>query len=525
MYRLNEQQTALVEEARQLADKQIAPHADAVDAQSRFPREAIEALAKSGFFGLTLPAEYGGKGQGLRVACAVLDEIAQRCASTAMIYLMHLSGCSCYVAAPQASEPVMRAAAAGKHLSTLAWSEKGSRSHFWAPVSQAAQNNGHVILNAQKSWVTSAGEADGYVVSTRTPGGTAPTDSMLYLVMKGDTGMQISGAWSALGMRGNASSPMSFENCAIPATRALSETGKGFNMMLEVVLPWFQLCNAAISVGLAEAAVRATTAHLTGKRFEHLNSALADLPNLRARLAQMRIETDRARAHLVSVIDAVEQPGPATMLFVLESKAAAAESAIRVTDIGMQACGGAAFSRHLSLERNFRDARAATVMAPTTGAKDSPQATLLPIHLLQQHGLIAGRDFTIRRFDVLVGKHGDHIGGELEALHSLQKGESAACVALDLNWERWQADGTADPRQIIVLATTQPFDHCNFTVLESFPQADEERWKRVLFMMRYDNPAYREMMDMEGLKAWLPGRTAGYANLTEAVQQQKFFEK
>jgi len=172
--------------------------------------------------------------------------------------------------------------------------------------------------------------------------------------------------------------------------------------------------------------------------------------------------------------------------------------------------------------RSLGDLRGKTL---ATGAKDSPQATLLPLHLMQQHGLIAGKDFTVRRFDVLVGKHGDHVGGEMEALRNLQKGESDACVALDLNWERWQADGTADPNQLTVLATTKPFDHCNFTVVSDFPREDEERWKRVLFMMSYDNPAHREMMDMEGLKAWLPGRTTGYANLTEAVQQQNFFEK
>ncbi len=167
------------------------------------------------------------------------------------------------------------------------------------------------------------------------------------------------------------------------------------------------------------------------------------------------------------------------------------------------------------------DLRGKTV---ATGAKDSPQATLLPLHLLQNHGLRANEDFTLRRFDVMVGKHGDHVGGELDALHSLQEGISDACTVLDLNWQNWQADGTADPEAVVSLTTTQPFDHCNFTVLESFSTEEEERWKEVLFRMSYDNPEHREMMDMEGLKAWMPGRTSGYVPLTEAVEQQSFFE-
>lgn len=180
---------------------------------------------------------------------------------------------------------------------------------------------------------------------------------------------------------------------------------------------------------------------------------------------------------------------------------------------------------HLIVRRDggiesIADLRGKTV---ATGAKDSPQSTLLPLHMLQQRGLTPYQDFTVRRFDLLVGKHGDHIGGELEALRSLQRGESDACAVLDLNWERWQADGTADSVTLQSLATTPPFDHCNFTVLESFPQELEERWKQALFRMSYDNPAHREMMDLEGLQEWLPGRTSGYVALTEATRQQSFF--
>jgi ABC-type phosphate/phosphonate transport system substrate-binding protein len=159
-----------------------------------------------------------------------------------------------------------------------------------------------------------------------------------------------------------------------------------------------------------------------------------------------------------------------------------------------------------------------------TGAADSPQATLLPLHFLHEQGLEAGTDFDVRRFDVLVGKHGDHVGGELDALRSLAAGESDACAVLDLNWERWRTDGTADPKRLTVLATTPPFDHCNFTVLEGFPAEDERRWTEALFAMRYDDPAHREMMDLEGLKAWLPGRTSGYRALQAAVTEQQVFD-
>jgi ABC-type phosphate/phosphonate transport system substrate-binding protein len=160
----------------------------------------------------------------------------------------------------------------------------------------------------------------------------------------------------------------------------------------------------------------------------------------------------------------------------------------------------------------------------STGACDSPQATLLPIHHLATHGLVAGADFQVRRHDLLVGKHGDHIGGEREALRSLERGECAAAAVLDLNWERWSTDGTIDPARIGVLTTTGRFDHCNFSVLGRFPEEEARRWTEVLFRMRYDDPAHREMMDMEGLKAWLPGRTSGYADLEAACGEQKFFD-
>lgn len=159
------------------------------------------------------------------------------------------------------------------------------------------------------------------------------------------------------------------------------------------------------------------------------------------------------------------------------------------------------------------------------GAKDSPQATLIPLSYLQQHGLTPGKDVQVKRFDVLVGKHGDHVGGELEAFHSLSRGEVAACAMLDLNWQTWIQDGTIDPNDYKILATTDKFDHCVFTVRPDFPADLERQWLAVLFSMSYDNPKHREMMDMEGLKLWLPARTSGFGPLGDAVQTLRFFDE
>lgn len=157
------------------------------------------------------------------------------------------------------------------------------------------------------------------------------------------------------------------------------------------------------------------------------------------------------------------------------------------------------------------------------GASDSPQATLIPIEMLRKSGLTSNQDVMARRFDVLVGLHGDHIGGELDAFKCLQRGDAAASAMLDLNWERWTKDGTINGQEYSVLASTDPFDHCNFTVADDFDADREKAFLRVLFSMDYENPKHKEMMDMEGLKEWLPGRTSGYGPLQQAVDAQSYF--
>lgn len=354
--------------AQEIARGVLAPAANRNDREGRFSTEAVSALGQAGLLGLMLPAKVGGAGLGPKTFAAVTAALAEADASAAMVYLMHICASAAIAAArPSASvEPTLRDVAAGKCLCTLAFSEAGSRSHFWAPVSRARRNGAGVHISAKKSWVTSAGQANAYVVSSIAPEGSGPTASTLYLVPAKAVGLSVAGPWDGLGLRANASAPMTLEDCEVPAAFQLTEDGAGFQAMLEVVLPLFNLGTSAVALGLCRATVAATATHLKTARFEHLGQTLGEsLPTLRAQLAAMQIDTDGLAARIDDLVDHLEKPRETTLMRVLETKAAAGDVAIGVTSTAMRVCGGAAFSKHMSVERLFRDAHAGAVMAPT----------------------------------------------------------------------------------------------------------------------------------------------------------------
>ena len=342
----------------------VAPNAQETDRTGAFPHAGIDALGEAGILGLCSAAEVGGGGQGPRAAAEVVEGLATACASTAMIVMMHFSATAAIEAF--GPETVRREIAAGRHLSTLAFSETGSRSHFWAPLSSATADGDAVRLDAAKSWVTSAGEADSYVWSSRPVVGDGPMT--LWLVPRDAPGLRISGGFDGLGLRGNASFPVTADGVTIPAAGRLGDDGAGLDIALTTVLPWFLLCSASVSLGLMRAVTAETVAHVSAARLEHLGQSLAQQPGTRAEVARMQIQSDTTQSVIDDTLRAIENGREDATLRVLEVKAIAGENAIDVTDLAMKVCGGAAFRRELGVERRFRDARAARVMAPTTDA-------------------------------------------------------------------------------------------------------------------------------------------------------------
>lgn len=159
-----------------------------------------------------------------------------------------------------------------------------------------------------------------------------------------------------------------------------------------------------------------------------------------------------------------------------------------------------------------------------TGAIDSPQATLLALHHLQRSGLAPGRDFEVRRFDVGVGLHGDHIGGERDAAAALAAGEVDAACMIDGNHLLFTREGTLTSGATRVLTQTGLYDHCNMTVTDAGPRAAIARFGELLLAMDYGDAAVRPLLDLEGLKQWKPGRTNLYAALESAVDDLGFYD-
>jgi alkylation response protein AidB-like acyl-CoA dehydrogenase len=340
----------------------VAKHAAEVDG-GKFPREALDALGQAGLMGLVSSTDVGGKGLGLPQAVQVVERIARECGSTAMVVTMHY--CATAVLEAHGAKDVRQAIAAGKHLATLAFSEVGSRSQFWVPMSTATADGAEIALTARKSFATSARHADSYVWSSRPLAGTEL--SSLWLVPRTTAGIRVPEAgFDGIGLRGNDSSPITAEAARIPASNRLGHDGAGFGIMMGIVLPWFNVLSGSVSNGLMEAAVQRTAAHVAGTQFQHAGSSLADLPTIRAYVARMRIKTDQNKALIADTVVAIGANRADTMLRVLESKAAAGEAAAEVTDLAMRVCGGAAFRKEVGIERIFRDSRAALVMSPTT---------------------------------------------------------------------------------------------------------------------------------------------------------------
>jgi len=348
---------------RDLAQQEIAPAAAGVDRSAQFPAENLSALRETGVLGLLVPPEHGGVGGGLSELAEACEVVGSACASTGMVFLMHAVTTATIAAGggEHAAELLPRMAR-GEAIGTLAFSERGTGAHFYAPELRAERSDGRVIINGRKSFVTSGGHADVMLVLLQSDG-----DGLdCYAVEGAARGVRAEGRWEGLGMRGNSSVSVTFDNVSVDETAGIGTPGAAGDLVFGVVAPTFLAGLAGVNVGIAQAAVDAAVAHVTSRRYAD-GGALADVQAIQLALADMDLATRSARLLLRDAAALGDARDEAALVALMEAKVGCTDAGPRVTQQALEVCGGQGYTPALPIERHLRDARAGAVMAPTNG--------------------------------------------------------------------------------------------------------------------------------------------------------------
>lgn len=359
----------VVRRARAVAEEVLAPQAESVDRDARWPEEGMRALQATGLGGLVVPRSAGGLGMGLSGLAQVCEALGGACASTAISFGMH-NVAAAVIAAKATAEQVrdyLEPIARGQHLSTLALSEPGSGVHFYLPETRLSRVEDGLHIRGQKSFVTNGSHADSYVVSAvALDEETSIGEFSCVLVPRQADNLRWGPAWDGLGMRGNDARTLELADVAVPRRNLLGREGDQIWYFFHVVAPYFLVAMAGTYLGVATAALELARLHLGERRYSHRGSGLAQEPVLQHRLGVIWAQVARTRALVHYAAEAGDRGADDALPALCSAKAEVAECAVDVVNEVMTLLGGKGYGADSLVHRLLRDARAAHVMSPTT---------------------------------------------------------------------------------------------------------------------------------------------------------------
>jgi alkylation response protein AidB-like acyl-CoA dehydrogenase len=386
---------ALRTELKNIVNEVVRPNADRIDRNGVFPRENLTALARAGWNGVLIPKSLSGLGHDHVSFAIAAEEIGRACASTALVYVMHVGAVQTLVlyGSDDQKQRWLRPVRDGL-IGTYSTSEKASGGHWWFNFSQAKRDGAeHYLLDAEKSFTTSAGQADFYVFQTRSPDAKGATDITFFIVDGKLPGIKAS-PWEALGVHGNHSGPIAYKGVRVPARDRLGAEGGGKEIIYNGVSPVYLIGLAAAWHGVARGALAEVTTYALGTVHKDFNRRLADYQVLRQQLGEAKVLVESLgpwQRELAAQLDARQREGKPQgelLLALTELKVHAAEVANKVTRLALDVSGGYGYKRG-PLERAFRDARAAIAMGPSNNiAREWIGKSLvgLPLELFEAGG-------------------------------------------------------------------------------------------------------------------------------------------
>ncbi len=363
-FKLSEEHQMMKKLFREFADNEIAPHAEHIDKTGEFPRENLRKLATEGHMGIPIPEEWGGAGADFLTYMFCLEEISRACATTGVILAVHTSlgiYSILYHGTEEQKNKFVRPLSQGDMLGAFALSEPGAGSDAAALKTRARKEGDHYILNGNKVFITSAGEADVYVVFTtmdpekRTRGITA------FLVEKDSPGLLIGAKEKKMGLNGSATCELIFEDCRVPAENLLGEEGGGFKIAMSL-LDGGRIGIAAQGLGIAQAAFDAALQY--AKTREQFGRPISDFQAIQFKLADLATELEAARLLVYRAAFHKDKDLPCTREASM-AKVFATDLAMKAGIEAVQIYGGYGYSREYPVERYMRDAKVTQIYEGT----------------------------------------------------------------------------------------------------------------------------------------------------------------
>ena len=360
-FALSEEQEALREAVRALADDKIAPRAAEVDQTAEFPWDVYEALVKADFHAVHVPEEYGGAGADAIATAIVIEEVARACASSSLISAVNKLGTVPIMLAGSASlkERYLPPVARGDGMFSYALSEPEAGSDAAAMRTRAVRDGDRYVLNGVKRWITNAGISKFYTVMAVTAPSAGANGISAFVVEASDEGFSYGAPEHKLGIKGSPTRELYFDNCAIPADRLIGEEGEGFRIALRT-LDHTRITIAAQALGIAQGALDYALGYV--KERKQFGRPVADFQGLQFMLADMAMKLEAARQLTYAAAAKSDRAMAGERVedltfFSSACKCLASDVAMAVTTDAVQLLGGYGYVSDYPVERMMRDAK------------------------------------------------------------------------------------------------------------------------------------------------------------------------
>ncbi|MCO6480940.1 MAG: acyl-CoA dehydrogenase family protein [Phaeodactylibacter sp.] len=363
-FQLSEEQQILVAEAREFALQEIAPYAARWDEDEHIPRGQIQKYADAGYFGMTVPSRYGGRGLSALDAVLVIEEVARHCGISGRLIVDHNFGAAITIlhfGTEEQRRRILPTICTGETLMSIGMTEPEAGSALTDLTTSAREEGGEFVINGRKHWITGAGEREYTLLYARFNGAPGPKGIGAILIHKDMPGFRYAGRIPSLGVRGVQEGILEFEEMRVPKENLVVPPGSAFGRLMSAYNGQ-RVGASAVALGIAQGAFDHAKDYADERR--QFGKRITDFQSIQFKLADMAIDLDAAR-YLIYRAACNADRAITDRYESSVAKVFASEMAVRVTSEAIQLCGAQGYSRNLPLERMFRDARCFTLAGGT----------------------------------------------------------------------------------------------------------------------------------------------------------------